>query len=58
MDNSPVPGVSVFGSCVDGGDGGSGRWSASDCALILGVEPCPVELKPLSLHLYQFEVAR
>ena len=36
MDNSPVPGVSVFGSCVAGGDGGAGRWSASECALTLG----------------------
>ena len=34
MDNSPVPGVSVSGSCVAGGR--AGRWSASECALTLG----------------------
>ena len=36
VDNSPVPGVSVSGSCVAGGDGGVGRWLASECALTLG----------------------
>ena len=36
MDNSPVPGVSVSGSCVAGGDGGVGHWLASECALTLG----------------------